>query len=91
MVGRSSRRSGSGWKALPEVWEWSGGTLEGLRVVGKPSRRSGSGREALPMVREWSADPSSGPGEAGRLSRWSGNVRRPSQSSGSDWEAFLEV
>ena len=39
MVGRLSRRSGSGWETLPEVSEWSG-------VVMRPSRRFGHGREA---------------------------------------------
>ena len=55
--------SGSGWKALPYVQEWSRGPPECLGVVGRPSlmfgsgreapRMSGSGREALPHDWEW--------------------------------------
>ena len=58
MVGRTSLMSGSGrealptgWVALPDVWEWSGGPPEYPRVVGRPSRMSASGREAFPHVR----------------------------------------
>ena len=75
VVGRPSRRSGSGREALKIIWEWSG-TLPDVRdwsgfppgcpgVVGKPYRRSGSGREALPDVREWSGGPTGCPGLVG--------------------------
>ena len=46
-----SRMSGSGRKALPDVWEWSGGPPGSPEVVGRPSwvvgmpsRMSGRGR-----------------------------------------------
>ena len=41
----------SGWLALPDVQEWSGGPAGCLAMVGKPSRMSGSVRETLPDVR----------------------------------------
>ena len=57
-VGRPSRMSGSGRKALPDVPEWweallvvrqlSGGPSKCPGVVWRPSRMSGMGREALP-------------------------------------------
>ena len=81
MVERPSRRSGSGWEALPEVREWSGVPPGGPGVVGRPScrsgwpiRTSGNGCEALPEVREWSVSPPEGPedpGVVGSPSRWS--------------------
>ena len=61
MVGRPSQMSGSGRKALPDVWEWSGG-LTGCPLVVV------SGPEALPVVREWS-------GEVGMHSLMSGSGR----------------
>ena len=42
----------SGWEALSDVWELSGGPPGCPEVVRWPSRMSGSGREALPEVRE---------------------------------------
>ena len=61
VVGRRSRRSGSGLEATPEVWEWSEGPSGSTEVVQWPSRWSGSGRETLSEgqdvqleVREWS-------------------------------------
>ena len=65
MLERSSRRSGSGVEAHPEVREFLVGPPGCLGVVERSSRRSGSGREALPKVREWSGDPSEGPGVVG--------------------------
>ena len=63
MVGRPSRRSGSVWRTLTEVREWSGGPLKVwewsgdppkvLQVIGRPSQRSRSDREALQKVWEW--------------------------------------
>ena len=44
----------SGWDALPDVWQWSGGLPDCSGVVKRLSRMSGSGREALPDVLEWS-------------------------------------
>ena len=54
---------GSGRKALPDVWEWSGSPPKCPKVGGRPSRMSlsgerpcrmsGSGRETLPDVPEW--------------------------------------
>ena len=46
--------SGSGRVALPNVWQWLGGSPGCQGVVGRPSRMSGSGREALLDVWEWS-------------------------------------
>ena len=56
--------SGSGREALPDVREWSRGSLRIPGVVGRASRMSGSGQEALTMsrsgweslldVRQWS-------------------------------------
>ena len=53
--------SGSGRKALPDVWEWLGRRLKCSGVfggppvcpvvLGRPSWMSGSIREALPYVR----------------------------------------
>ena len=45
-------------EALPDVWEWSEGSVGCPGVVGRLSRMSGSGREALPNVLEWSGVPS---------------------------------
>ena len=50
MVGRPSRRSGSGEETLPKVRKWSGDPPGGPEVIGRPFRRSGSGREILPEV-----------------------------------------
>ena len=52
--GRSSRSSGIGQEALPEVREWTGGPPGGPGVDWMPSRWSGSGWKALTEVREWS-------------------------------------
>ena len=41
VVGRPSRRSGSGWEALLEFRVWSGGFPGSLGVDGSPSRRFG--------------------------------------------------
>ena len=58
--------SGSGRKALPDVREWSGGSLGCPRVVGRPFRLSGSGRKTLPDVRVWSRGPPRCSGVVGR-------------------------
>ena len=52
--------SGSGRKAIPDVWEWSGGHPEVQNrsgvpsrcpvEVGMPARKSGSGLEAFPEI-----------------------------------------
>ena len=47
----------SGWEALQDVMEWTGGLLRSLEVVGWPSRMSGSDREAFPDGWEWSGGP----------------------------------
>ena len=87
--------SRSGWEALPNVREWSGGSKESPGVVLIPSRMSGksyrmpgrisrmseSGRESLPYVREKSEGPLVGPGVVGR----------PCQMSESDQKALLDV
>ena len=43
VVGRPTRLSKSGRKALADVWEWSGGSPGCLGVVRRPTRNSGSG------------------------------------------------
>ena len=58
MVGRPSRRSGTGRKThlevrkwsetLPEVWNWSGDPHGGLELVGRHSRKFEIGWETLP-------------------------------------------
>ena len=52
MIGRPSQMSGSGWEALPDVREWSGGPPGYPGVVAKLSRMSVIGRETLLNVRE---------------------------------------
>ena len=54
VVGRPSRRSGSGREALLKVGVWSGGSPGGPGVVRRPLRRFGCGRESLPDVWQWS-------------------------------------
>ena len=51
LVGRPSRRCGSGRNTLLVVRKWSGDPREGPVVVGRPSQRSGSGRDTLAEVR----------------------------------------
>ena len=51
-VRETSRMSGIGGDALPNVSEWSVGPPGCPGVVGRPTRKSGSGREDLPDVRE---------------------------------------
>ena len=87
MVGRSSRRTRSGWEALPKVRERLGDTFAGpvvvwspKRMVGRPFRRVGNGLEALPQNREWLGGP---PGEQAE-------VGRPFQRYGRGWEAHPE-
>ena len=73
----------SGWKALPDVREWtgslgdvgerSGGPPGRQEMVGRLSRMSSSGREALEDVREWSGGPPGCQGVVGRISRMSGS------------------
>ena len=60
---KTTRISGRGREAHPDVWEWPGDPPKCPGVIGRPSRMSGSGREALldirsdkeaiPDVREW--------------------------------------
>ena len=60
MVGRHSRKSGSGQEAFLRS-EW-------------PIPTSRNGCEALPEVREWSGSPPEGPGDpgvVGSLTQWS--------------------
>ena len=56
--------SESGRKAIPNVWERSGGTLECRVVFGRPSPMTGipfrmfrSGQVSVQDVREWSGGP----------------------------------
>ena len=65
MVGRPSRRSGSGRETLPEVQRYQETLPE-----------SGTGRETLPEVRKWLADPPGGPEIVGRPSQRSGSGRK---------------
>ena len=66
VVGRPSWSSGSGWEALPEVWEWSEDFSGGPGVFG-------SAREASPKVREWSRGLPEDPGVVWRPFRRSGS------------------
>ena len=50
VLGRPSRRCGSGREAIPEARMWSGGLPKGPEVVERPSRRYGSGWESLREV-----------------------------------------
>ena len=52
VVGRSSRKSGSGWQIIRDAREWSGGNSGCQGVVRWHSRMSGSGREDLTNVRK---------------------------------------
>ena len=61
----ASRMSVSGWEALSDVREWSGGPHGYPGVVRRPCRLSGSGQEALLDVRELSG----GPAECPRVGR----------------------
>ena len=58
--------SGSGWEAIPDVQEWSGGPRRFAGVVERPFRMSASGREALPVVRQWSGVSPGCPGVVGK-------------------------
>ena len=51
---RPSSRSGSGWKAVPKVWEGFGIPRGRPGGVGRPSRRSERSRKDLAQVREGS-------------------------------------
>ena len=79
---------GSGWKALPEVREWSEGPRGCPGVVRRFSQMSKSGLQALPDVRvalpniwELSGDRSGCPGVVGKSSHM----------SVSGWEAYPDV
>ena len=50
----TSRRSGSGWETHQEVLNWSGDPTGGLELLRRPSGRSGTGRETFIKVRKWS-------------------------------------
>ena len=82
---------GSGWEAILEVREWSGGhpgCLAGVEyplgcpgVVGMSSRRSGGGREVHAEVREWSGGFPGNWEWSASPSRCPGVVGRPSRKS----------
>ena len=83
IVGRSSRKFGSGRESLLDVREWLGSTHGCPGEVKRPTRMSGRGQEAHPNVREWSkAFPD--------VREWSGIVGRPSRKFGSGRETLLE-
>ena len=71
VVGRPTRKSGSGREAIPDVCEWSGGPPRYPGVVERLSRMSRSGCEALQDFREWSGGPSGCLGVVGRPTRMS--------------------
>ena len=91
----------SGWEALSDIHEWSGGPPGCSGVVGRPSRMSGSGLEALPDVSVWSGvhtrclrlvgRPPRCLGVVGRFSWMSGSCRKAPRISGSGREALLDV
>ena len=101
MVGRQSRRSGSGQETLPEVRKWSGDPIGGSELVGRRSQRSGTGRKTLPEARKCSETlrrSGSGWETVSEVRKWSrvspGGpelVRRPYRRSGSDLESLPEV
>ena len=62
----------SGWKALPDVREWSRHPPGIAGVAGRPIWMSGSGWEIDPDVREWSGGLLGCPGVVGRPYRMSG-------------------
>ena len=76
-----SLRSGTGRETLREVWDGSGGPLEGLEWVGGPFRRSGTGWGTIPKVWDGSGDPQRG----------QGRVVRPTWRSGTGREILPEV
>ena len=80
VVGRPSRRFGSGRERLLEIQKW----LETLPEVRKSS-------EAILDVRIWSGDPPGVPELIVTPSRRSGSGRRPYRRFASGWETFLEV
>ena len=73
MVGRPSRRAGSGREALPAGCERLGGPPGGTGVDGSPSQRAKLGQEAIPDSQEWSGGPPGGLGMVGRPSRRAGS------------------
>ena len=85
MVGRPSRRSGSGRQTLSEVWKWSVDTRGGPKWSGDPPggpevvrilpQRYGTGREIFTKVRKWSGDPPGSPEVVERPSRRSESGR----------------
>ena len=56
VVGRPSRRSGSGQETLPEVRKWSGDPPGGSKVVGRPFRGPELVGRHSREVRKWSGD-----------------------------------
>ena len=52
MVGRPSRRSGSGLEIIPKDRKWSGDPPGGAKLVGRTPLRSGNGRESYPEVQK---------------------------------------
>ena len=77
---KACRMSGSGRKAIPNVWEWSGDPPGCPGMVGGPPSCPG-------MVR----GPPGCPGVVERLSRMSRSGRRPSQLPGSGLEILSDV
>ena len=74
--------SGSFWKAIMVIREWSGcppgcpGVFgRPTRMPGRPSRMFRSGRESLQDVREWSGGPPGCTGVVGSHSRMFGSGR----------------
>ena len=102
MVGRPSRRAGSGWEACRwagvvrrPYWrvlsvrklKWLKFPNGGPGVIGRPSQRAKDGREAIPEGREWSGGPNKGPGVVVRPSR---RVDRLYRRDGSGRESLME-
>ena len=84
VVGRPSRRSGSGQETLrisesgretlPDIWKCLGELPAGLEVDGRPSRRYGSARETLQKFRKWSGNRPSSVPTLPEVRKWSGNA-----------------
>ena len=80
LLGRPSRRFGTGRETFPEVWEWSGDPSEVWNWSGDP-----------PKVQNWSGDPPGGSELVGRPPGVTELVWRPSRRAGTGRETLPEV
>ena len=90
VVGRPSRRAGSGQEALLASWSDRESLLEGCKALPEGREALPEGRESIPEVRGswvWLESPHGRPRVVGSPSR---RVGRPSLRAGSGWEALTE-